>query len=145
MSCVHASNRWQRLDEKCERELTIEKGCYHEDVFAVTVIVNGGWSKRSHKYSYNAKSGMAITIGKETGKLLHVGVRNKYCHVCARQIPQKDHTCYRNCDESFSEMETDIILEGFLEAGSVHGVRYTEFIGDGGSSVYPTLIQNVPD
>lgn len=26
----------------------------------------------------------------------------------------------------------------------MHGVRYTQFIGDGDSSVYPTLLQNVP-
>ena len=41
-------------------------------------------------------------------------------------------------------METDIILEGFLEAEWVHGVRYTKFVGDCDSSVYPTLLQNVP-
>ena len=46
---------------------------------------------------------------------------------------------------SFSEMEIDIILERFLEAERVHRVRYTEFIGDDDSSVYPTLIQNMPD
>lgn len=40
-------------------------------------------------------------------------------------------------------METDIILEGFKEAERVHGVRYTKFVGDGDSSVYPTLLQNV--
>ena len=49
--------------------------------------VDGGWSKRSHKHSYNVKSGVAIIIGKETGKLLHIGVRNKFCHACARKIP----------------------------------------------------------
>ena len=38
----------------------------------------------------------------------------------------------------------DIILEGFIIAERVHGVRYTQFIGDGDSSVYPTLIQKVP-
>ena len=41
-------------------------------------------------------------------------------------------------------METDIILEGFLEVERVHRVRYTEFIGDGDSSVHITLIQIVP-
>lgn len=41
-------------------------------------------------------------------------------------------------------METDIIVEGFAEAERVHGVRYIRFIGDGDSSVYPTLIQRVP-
>ena len=40
-------------------------------------------------------------------------------------------------------MEADIILEGFLEAERVHGVRYIQFVGDGDSSVYPTLVQNV--
>ena len=107
-----------------ERELAIEKGCYYEKVPVITVVADGGWSKRYHKYSYNAKSGLAILIGKATGKLLHVGVRNKYCHVCARKILQKDHTCYRNWAASSSAMETDIILEGFLEAEIVHGVHW---------------------
>ena len=51
-----------------------ERGEYHEGVPAITVIVDGGWSKRSHKLSYNANSGVGIIIGKETGKLLHLGV-----------------------------------------------------------------------
>ena len=41
-------------------------------------------------------------------------------------------------------MEADIILEGFINAERVHGVRYTQYIGDEDSSVYPTLIQKVP-
>ena len=39
-------SRWT----KRERELAIEKGCYHEGVTAVTVIVDRGWSMRSHKH-----------------------------------------------------------------------------------------------
>ena len=84
------------------------------------MIVDGGWSKRSHQHSYNAKSGVGIIIGKATGKLLHIGVCKKYCHACARQIPLENHTCYKNWNESSSQMETDIILEGFLEAEMVH-------------------------
>ena len=127
-----------------EREIAMEKGSFHEGIPAISVIVDGGWSKRSHKHSYNAKSGVAIIIGKETGKILHMGVRNKYCHACARNIPKNSHTCYKNWSASSSEMETDILLEGFIDAERVHGVRYTKFIGDGDSSVHPTLIQNVP-
>lgn len=48
-------------------------------------------------------------------------------------------------ESSSSEMETDIIVEGCVNAERVHGVRYTRFIGDGDSSVYPTLIQRVPE
>ena len=125
-------------------EAAEESGSYHDGVPAITVIVDGGWSKRSHKHSYNAKSGVGIIIGQKTGKLLHIGVRNKYCTACTQGIPQEQHACYKNWDASSSEMETNIILEGFKLAEQVHGVRYTRFIGDGDSSVYPTLIQNVP-
>lgn len=54
-----------------EKWLAEERGSYHEGVPAITVVVDGGWSKRSHKHSYNAKSGVAIIIGKETGKLVY--------------------------------------------------------------------------
>jgi len=41
-------------------------------------------------------------------------------------------------------METDIILEGFKQAERNHRVRYIRFVGDGNSSVFPTLIAEVP-
>ena len=129
---------------KEERRLAEERGSYHEGVPAISVIVDGGWSKRSHKHSYNANSGVAIIVGKATGKLLHIGVRNKFCTACARNTPQNQHHCFKNWDASSSEMETDIIVEGFSEAERVHGVRYTTVVGDGDSSVYPALIQQVP-
>ena len=56
---------------KEEKRLAEERGIFHEGVPAITVVLDGGWSKRSHKHTYNAKSGVAIIIGKETGKLLH--------------------------------------------------------------------------
>lgn len=129
---------------KEEKRLAEENGEYHQGVPAVTVIVDGGWSKRSHKHSYNAKSGVGIILGLRTGKLLHLGVRNKYCASCAQGISVEKHKCYKNWDESSSEMEVDIILEGFLNAEKTHGVRYTKFIGDGDSAVYPTLLTSVP-
>ncbi len=36
-------------EEKC---LAMDRGTYHEGIPAITVIVDGGWSKRSHKHSY---------------------------------------------------------------------------------------------
>ena len=129
---------------KEERKLAIERGDYHQDVPAITVYVDGGWSKRSHKHTYNANSGVAIIIGKATGKLLHLGVRNKYCSACTQGIPQEKHNCYKNWSASSSEMETDIILEGFCAAESTHGVRYMRLVGDGESSVYSTLLLSVP-
>ena len=36
------------------------------------------------------------------------------------------------------------MVEGFAAAEKLHGVRYTTFIGDGDSSVYPALTQRIP-
>ena len=59
---------------KMERQLAEERGDYHEGIPAITVIVYGG--KRSHRHSYNAKSGygVGIVIGQATRKFLHINV-----------------------------------------------------------------------
>ena len=129
---------------KEEKRLAEQRNDFHQGVPAITVIVDGGWSKRSHKHSSNAKSGVAVIFGQVTGKILHIGVRNKYCTACAQGSSPDKHACYRNWSESSSEMETDIIIDGFKKAESKHGVRYMRFVGDGDSSVHPALLENVP-
>ena len=149
------NKRWYELLEESmkeaaeeEKKKAIEKGSYHEGVPAITVILDAGWCKRAHKHSYNAKSGAGIIIGMETKKLLYMGVRNKYCSVCAqaeslgKEAPE--HDCYKNWTGSSSSMESDIIVQGFQEAESKYGLRYINFVGDGDSSVYPSLIAGVP-
>ena len=127
-----------------ERELAIQENSYHEGVPAITVVVDAGWSKRTHKHTYNALSAVGVIFGQKTGKLLYMGVRNKYCSVCKKGNPTKTHTCFKNWTGASSSMESDLILEGFLAAEKQHGVRYINFIGDGDSSVYSTLVSNVP-
>ena len=51
---------------------------YHEGVPVITVVVDGDWSKRSHKHSYNANSGVGVLFRVATKMLLYIGVRNKY-------------------------------------------------------------------
>ena len=68
---------------KEERALAIAQGDFHNGVPAITVVVDGGWSKRSHKHSYNAKSGVGVIFGAATKKILFIGVRNKYCSIYA--------------------------------------------------------------
>ena len=129
-----------------ERELAIARGTTCLGDPAITVILDGGWSKRTHKHSYNAKSGVAIIIGYETGKILFMGIRNKYCSVCALATNGKppEHTCFKNWDGSSSAMETDIIVEGFKMCVQQHGVKYSKFIGDGDSSVRHALVSSIP-
>ena len=85
---------------KEEKRLAVERAVYHQGVPALTVIVDVAWSKRSHKHSYNAKSGVGVIIGKATGRLLFIGVRNKYCTACTQGVPQKNTNASRigtNC------------------------------------------------
>ncbi|KAK3104196.1 hypothetical protein FSP39_025198 [Pinctada imbricata] len=131
-----------------ERRLAIERKDFHHGIPAITVICDGGWSKRSHRHSYNALGGVAVIFGAATGKLLHIGVRNKYCSICSvaesRKVEPPSHDCYKNWTESSQAMESDIIVEGFLSAETVHGVRYMRLIGDGDSSVYGRIQEQVP-
>ena len=132
-----------------EWRIAIEQNSYHHEVPAITVILDGGWSKRTHRHSYNALSVVGVIFGKQTGKLLYIGVRNKFCAACVYQNKQTgankktNHTCFKNWSGPSASMETDIILEGFQAAEKQHGVRYMRFIGDGDSSVHPTLVANV--
>ena len=131
-----------------EKQLAIERGSYHNGVPAITVVVDAGWSKRSHKHSYNANSGVGVIFGAATKALLFIGVRNKYCSICAinnrNETPIPTHQCYRNWSGSSSSMEADIILEGFRQSEEMHGLRYLWLIGDGDSSVYHSVVTGVP-
>lgn len=63
-----------------ERSLAIENGDVTSDGTPfITVVVDGGWSHRSHGHRYDAKSGVSCVTGLRTKKLLHLDIRNKYC------------------------------------------------------------------
>ena len=113
-----------------EKLIVVSRGCYHQGVPAITVMCDGGWSKRAHKHYHSANGGATIIIGKATGKLMHVGVRNKSCYICTaaerKQEEHVAHTCYQNWKESSQAMESDIIVEGFKRADQF-GLRYIHF------------------
>lgn len=126
-----------------EKKIAIQNNKFHQGVPAVTVIVDGGWSKRTHKHSYNANSGVGVIFGAATKKLLYMGVKNKYCAVCSiaqrKSIQPSRHMCFKNWTGSSTSMEADIISSGFQLSESMHGLRYMKVIGDGDSSVLYTI------
>ena len=125
------------------KQIALQKGSLHNRVPAITVVRDSGWSNRTHKHSYNAKSGVAIIIGQATRKLLHLGVRNKYCSVSTVVENQKvflpQHDCNRNWDGPSCSMEMNILVNAFKEAKIKYGLHSTAFVGDGDSSVNPSL------
>ena len=55
--------RLNKMLQACkEKELAEKADNFHQGVTAITVIADGGSSKRSHKHSYNAQSGLVIII-----------------------------------------------------------------------------------
>ena len=115
-----------------EKNMAITKKEMFEGVPAISVTVDGGWSKRPHKHSYNAKSGVAVIIGNATRKLLYLVVRNKYCSICTVALnkgsPPSKHRCYRNWDGS------SCAICWWRDSGQQQ-VRYMHMTGDGDSSV----------
>ena len=59
---------------KEEKMLREHRNEYHEGLPAISIVVDGGWSKRSHKHSFNASSGVGVIFGVVTKHLLFIGV-----------------------------------------------------------------------
>lgn len=102
--------------------------------------------KRSYRSgSYDSLSGAAIITGYYSKKVLFVGVRNKYCIICARAAKissqPKEHKCFKNWGnyQSSTSVESDIILEGFRHSLEMHGLIYNKFIGDEDNNVAKKL------
>jgi len=51
-----------RINERKEKATSLAENRTHDGIPTITVIVDGGWSKRSHKHSCNAKFGGGIII-----------------------------------------------------------------------------------
>lgn len=66
----------------------------------VPVTADACWSKRSYRTNYSSLSGVGAIIGVNTGKVLHVGIKNKYCVICMKakskdkEVPE--HHCTIN-------------------------------------------------
>ena len=135
---TYLAQSMQKVAEE-EKKHAIETSNFHQGIPSITVVVDEGWSKWSHKHSYNAKSGVAVIFGSHT--------RSKFCAVCAvatnKGIEVPQHRCYRNWTGSSSSMESDIIAEGFSLSEQMYGLRYMSVIGDGDSSVMATIRQAV--
>ncbi|GFS54315.1 uncharacterized protein TNCV_4808331 [Trichonephila clavipes] len=58
------------LDEK---QLAESRGDIDSDgYYCITLIVDGGWCKRSYGHGYNASSGVSVLLGMSTQKILLV-------------------------------------------------------------------------
>ncbi|RVE52850.1 hypothetical protein evm_002507 [Chilo suppressalis] len=134
---------------KKEREMAIAEGRVNKNgIPIIDVIVDGCWCKRTYKKNYSALSGAAAIIGKRTGEVLFLCVRNKYCAICAqaekKEMEPKTHVCYKNYNGPSTGMESDILLEGFKCSIDMHNLIYGRMVSDGDSSTYAKLLKSRP-
>ena len=133
-----------------EKELAINRGDIHDGIPYISVVLDGSWMKRSYGTTYDSLSGVGAIIGYHTGKVLFVGIRNKFCTVY--DIAQRGgtepklHKCYKNFDRNASStsMKSDAIVEGFKCSLEMHGLIYKMVVADGNSNVFKSIRDNDP-
>ncbi|CAG4975823.1 unnamed protein product [Colias eurytheme] len=142
------SENWQQLAQQSmdqaaeeEKNMAIAEGRVSKNgTPIIDVIADGVYAKRSYKKNYSALSGAAAIVGRKKGKLLYLGVRNKYCYHCDRAEKKKstmpEHFCSKNYSSPSTGMESEIIVEGFKQSLATHGRIYGRLISDGDSSTY---------
>ncbi|GFR28751.1 uncharacterized protein TNCT_119551 [Trichonephila clavata] len=66
-----------------EKQLAESRGDIDSDgYYCITLIVDGGWCKRSYGHGYYASSEVSVLIGMSTQKIVFIGVRKKVCLIC---------------------------------------------------------------
>jgi hypothetical protein len=82
---------------------------------------------------------MVGIIGRHTGEILFIGIKNKFCSICARTENKneqtRDHVCFKNWNYSAPAMESAMAVEGFSMSEEMHNLRYIQFIADGDAKI----------
>lgn len=87
----------------------------------------------------------------EANKVIDTQVLTTQCHIC-KQLAEndnvklstiaKDHSCSDNHTGSAGKMESDGALLMFQRSEEKHNLRYTEYLGDGDSKAFATIVEN---
>lgn len=147
---IQTAEKTMRQAAEEESLAAIERGDVdpEDGIPFITVVADECWGKRSYNRNFTSLSGVGAIVGAYTGKVLWIGVRNKYCVMCVRHTNQNleppDHVCTRNFTGPSSEMEWQTILEGFKLSVPLYNLRYTKLISDGDSSTYSKLLEHKP-
>lgn len=91
------------------------------------------YSNKKCKYSNSIFFLQASIVGYLSKKILFIGVRNRYCSVCAfhkgKETAAPEHACFINWNKSATSMEADIVVEGFKSSVEILGLKFNKLIG----------------
>ncbi|XP_018403393.1 PREDICTED: uncharacterized protein LOC108780253 isoform X1 [Cyphomyrmex costatus] len=126
-----------------EKEQNIENG-FEEDKFIVSG--DGSWRKRG----FSSLFGVITLIGHFSNKVLDLVVKSSFCKACVTWKNKLNTAEYENWYSEHKEecsanhagkMEVNAILEMFARAEDIHDVKYKQYIGNGGTKTFKTLLK----
>ncbi|GFY33704.1 uncharacterized protein TNCV_4594161 [Trichonephila clavipes] len=109
----------------------------HSDI---PVSIDGTWQKHGHT-SLNGAVIATSFYSFYTGKVFDASILSRFC-----KGPNKMHNdnCNANHFGNSRSMEVSGAIEIFQRSESLHGLRYTKFLGDGDSRAYKVVNEMRP-
>lgn len=106
----------------------------------ITVIFDGSWQKRG----YSSLNGVVSAIAANTGKVIDVKIFSKFCRCPNRLNNEHGNNCIANYSGVSGGMEVKGVLTMFRESQPKFNVRYKNYLGDGDSASYPSVVADQP-
>ena len=143
----HAEGVMNGAEERLRNKVLKEQPDQIEDgekiIACVSVSVDETWQKRGH----SSKLGVVFVISVETGEILNYEVKSLFCHECKEHTSwdvesekykkwKESHDCQINHKGSSEKMEAVAAVEIFSRSIEKWKLKYTTFVGDGGSSSF---------
>lgn len=131
-----------------EKALSTEKG----QMNGITVSGDGTWLKRG----FSSLFGLVSLIRWNSGKVVDIVIKSKYCKECEYWTKRYDSTeylewlenhtneCQANHEGSSGKMEVDVVGEMFQRSEELYEVRYANFIRDGDSKTFKGILDSEP-
>ena len=149
---VASKTVFEMVQRKAVREEIEANSAAGNEPTHLTVSGDGSWKKRG----FSSQFGLVSLIGKHTVKILDVIVKSSYCQAC-RNWASKQGTpefeewsenhvddCTANHTGSAGKMEMDGVQEMFLRSENLLGVKYQNYIGDGDTKTFKSILDLNP-
>lgn len=147
-----AKSIFNTLSEKAVQEEKAENMKNGRPPHKLKVSGDGSWKKRG----FTSLFSVTTIIGYYSGKIIDLVVKSGYCQACVywkqkegtdeyiEWYEQHEDECFANHSGLAGKMEVDAIKEMFSRSEEKFEVKYTNYIGDGDSKTYKTILDLNP-
>lgn len=112
----------------------------NSDSCELSVALDGTWQKRGHT---SLVGGVTLT-SIDTGCVLDVSILSKFCRCEGKLQNEHSDNCIANYHGVSGGMEVKGAQEIFARSEKLYGVKYVNYLGDGDSKAYESVVQSQP-